>query len=65
VTGKGETAETDVAYVSDGKTLRQAGHRMRELGVAALPGGRGTANFRETSPGTWPGALLRAGTRTP
>ena len=28
---------TDVAGVRDGDTLRQAGHRMRELGVAVLP----------------------------
>lgn len=28
---------TDVAGVREGDTLRQAGHRMRELGVAVLP----------------------------
>ncbi len=28
---------TEVAGVRDGDTLRQAGHRMRELGVAVLP----------------------------
>jgi hypothetical protein len=26
-----------VAYLGSGETLRQAGHRMRELGVAVLP----------------------------
>jgi CBS domain-containing protein len=29
--------EADVAYLGVGETLRGAGHRMRELGVAALP----------------------------
>jgi CBS domain-containing protein len=32
----GKTAEADVAYIDAGKTLRQAGHLMRELGVGAL-----------------------------
>jgi len=32
----GKAAEADVAYIDAGKTLRQAGHLMRELGVAAL-----------------------------
>jgi CBS domain-containing protein len=36
VTSTGEAAEADVAYIDAGKTLRQAGHLMRELGVAAL-----------------------------
>jgi CBS domain-containing protein len=29
--------DTDVAGIGAGETLRQAGHLMRELGVAALP----------------------------
>jgi CBS domain-containing protein len=29
--------EADIAYLGVGETLRGAGHRMRELGVAALP----------------------------
>lgn len=33
----GKTAEADVAYIGTGDTLRQAGHRMSELGVAVLP----------------------------
>jgi CBS domain-containing protein len=37
VTSTGKTAEADVAYIGMGETLRQAGHRMRQLGVAALP----------------------------
>ena len=64
VTGKGETAETDVAYVTDGETLRQVGHRMRELGVGASGCARDSI-LQGTSPGTWASALLRAGTRTP
>jgi len=32
----GKAAEADVAYIDAGKTLRQAGHLMRELGVGAL-----------------------------
>jgi CBS domain-containing protein len=36
VTSTGEAAEADVAYIDAGKTLRQAGHLMRELGVGAL-----------------------------
>ena len=36
MTSTGEAAEADVAYIDAGKTLRQAGHLMRELGVAAL-----------------------------
>ena len=36
VTSTGKAAEADVAYVDAGQTLRQAGHLMRELGVAAL-----------------------------
>jgi CBS domain-containing protein len=32
----GEVAEAVVATVGEGETLRQAGHRMRELGVGAL-----------------------------
>jgi hypothetical protein len=37
VTSTGENTETDVTYIGKGKTLRQTGHRMRQLGVAALP----------------------------
>jgi CBS domain-containing protein len=37
VTSTGKTAEADVAYIGMGETLRQAGHRMRQLEVAALP----------------------------
>jgi hypothetical protein len=37
VTSTGKNAEADVAYIGEGETLRQAGHRMRRLGVAALP----------------------------
>ena len=33
----GRTAEADEAYIGAGQSLRQARHRMRELGVAALP----------------------------
>jgi len=36
VIGTGKTAKADAAYIDPGKTLRQAGHLMRELGVAAL-----------------------------
>ena len=36
MTSTGEAAEADVAYIDAGKTLRQAGHLMRELGVGAL-----------------------------
>jgi CBS domain-containing protein len=36
VTGTGKAAEADVAYIDAGKTLRQAGHLMRELGVGVL-----------------------------
>ena len=31
-----ETAQADVACIGEGETLRQAGHRMRELGVGKL-----------------------------
>lgn len=36
VTGMGDTAEADVADIGNEKTLRRAGHQMRELGVVAL-----------------------------
>jgi CBS domain-containing protein len=36
VIGMGNAAKADAAYIDPGKTLRQAGHLMRELGVAAL-----------------------------
>jgi hypothetical protein len=36
VTSTGEAAKADVAYIDAGKTLRQAGHLMRELRVGAL-----------------------------
>jgi len=37
LTSTGKTAEAEeVAYIDAGKTLRQAGHLMRELGVGAL-----------------------------
>jgi CBS domain-containing protein len=36
VTTTGKAAEADVAYIDAGKTLRQAGHLMRELGVGTL-----------------------------
>jgi CBS domain-containing protein len=36
VTGTGETAEAGVACIDAGKTLRQAGHLMRDLGVGTL-----------------------------
>ena len=36
VIGTGKTAKADAAYIDSGKTLRQAGHLMRELGVPAL-----------------------------
>jgi CBS domain-containing protein len=36
VTSAVDTAQADVAGIGNGKTLRWAGHRMRELGVAAL-----------------------------
>ncbi len=36
VTSTGEAAKADMAYIDAGKTLRQAGHLMRELGVAVL-----------------------------
>ena len=36
MTSTGKTAEADTAYIDAGETLRQAGHLMRELGVAAL-----------------------------
>ena len=36
VTSTGKTAGADTAYIDAGKTLRQAGHLMRELGVGAL-----------------------------
>ena len=37
VTGTGQAAEAAVAYVGEEATLRQAGHRMRQLGVAVVP----------------------------
>jgi CBS domain-containing protein len=36
LTSTSKAAEADVAYIDAGKTLRQAGHLMRELGVAVL-----------------------------
>jgi CBS domain-containing protein len=36
VTNTGKAAEADTAYIDAGQTLRQAGHLMRELGVATL-----------------------------
>ena len=36
MTRTGKAAEADMAYIDAGKTLRQAGHLMRELGVGAL-----------------------------
>lgn len=36
MTSTDEAVEADVAYVDAGETLRQAGHLMRDLGVAAL-----------------------------
>ena len=36
MTSTDEAAKADVAYIDAGKTLRQAGHLMRELGVGAL-----------------------------
>jgi len=36
VIGTGKAAKADAAYIDPGKTLRQAGHLMRALGVAAL-----------------------------
>ena len=36
MTSTGKAAEAEVAYIDAGKTLRQAGHLMRELGVTAL-----------------------------
>ena len=36
VIGTGKAAKADAAYIDPGKTLRQAGHLMRELGVAVL-----------------------------
>lgn len=36
MTSTSRAAEADVAYIDGGKTLRQAGHLMRELGVGAL-----------------------------
>ena len=36
MTSTSEAAEADVAYIDAGKTLRQAGHLMRELGIGAL-----------------------------
>src|SRR5215475_6725151 len=36
VIGTGKAAKVDAAYIDQGETLRQAGHLMRELGVAVL-----------------------------
>lgn len=36
MTSTSEAAKADMAYIDAGKTLRQAGHLMRELGVAVL-----------------------------
>jgi CBS domain-containing protein len=36
LTSTSKAAEADVAYIDAGKTLRQAGHLMRELGVGEL-----------------------------
>jgi CBS domain-containing protein len=36
VTSTDKPAKADMAYIDAGKTLRQAGHLMRELGVGAL-----------------------------
>lgn len=37
MTSTRETTEADVEYVGEEETLRQAGHRMRQLGVGVLP----------------------------
>jgi len=36
VNSTGKAAQADMAYIDVGKTLRQAGHLMRELGVGTL-----------------------------
>lgn len=36
MTSTGKTAEAGVTCIGEGETLRQAGHRMRELGVGKL-----------------------------
>jgi signal-transduction protein with cAMP-binding, CBS, and nucleotidyltransferase domain len=36
VTRTGKAAEADAAYIDAGRTLRQAGHLMRKLGVGML-----------------------------
>jgi CBS domain-containing protein len=36
MTRMGDTSDADVADIGNEKTLRRAGHQMRELGVAAL-----------------------------
>jgi len=36
VTSTSKTAEAGTAYIDAGQTLRQAGHLMRDLGVATL-----------------------------
>jgi CBS domain-containing protein len=36
VTSTGKTVEAGVACIGEAETLRQAGHRMRELGVGRL-----------------------------
>jgi CBS domain-containing protein len=48
VTSTGEATEADVAYIDSGKTLRQAGHLMRELGVGALVVRAETGEIRGT-----------------
>jgi CBS domain-containing protein len=37
MTSTRKTTDADVACIGEGETLRQAGHRMRELGMAVLP----------------------------
>lgn len=37
MTSTRKTTQADVAYIGEGETLQQAGHRMRELGMAVLP----------------------------
>jgi CBS domain-containing protein len=48
VIGTGKAAKADAAYIDPEQTLRQAGHLMRELGVAALVVRAENGEFRGT-----------------
>lgn len=46
MTRTGEPAQAEMACIGEGETLRQAGHRMRELGVGKLGVRRENGEFQ-------------------